>query len=159
LAHGSRGDEDVWLEFAGDRGRLKATAAAIHMALELAPEIVAVPDTSTDVEAAEGALLTRMHQYRERDVSLTRKRKEQAKAVYGRLSCEACEFDFAEVYGARGAGFIEVHHTKPLETLMPGAKTKLSELAILCANCHRMIHAKRPWLTMEALKALVRTPA
>jgi 5-methylcytosine-specific restriction enzyme A len=159
LAHGGRGDQDVWEEFADDRPRLQATAAAIRAALELAPEIVAVPDTSGDVEAAEGAILTRMHHYRERDASLARKRKEQAKAVHGRLFCEACDFDFAEAYGVRGEGFIEVHHTKALETLKPGAKTKLSELAILCANCHRMVHAKRPWLTMDELKAIVRKPA
>lgn len=138
---------------------MKATAAAIRAALELAPEIVAEPDTSSDVEAAEGAILTRMHHYRERDASLARKRKEQAKAVHGRLPCEACEFDFAQVYGERGEGVIEVHHTKALETLQPGAKTKLSELAILCSNCHRMVHAKRPWLTMDELKAIVRRPA
>jgi 5-methylcytosine-specific restriction protein A len=158
LAHGGRGDEDVWVEFAEDRPRLQATAAAIRAALELAPQIVAVPDTSGDVEAAEGAILTRMHHYRERDAGLARKRKEQAKAVHGRLFCEACDFDFAEVYGPRGEGFIEVHHTKALETLKPGAKTKLSELAILCANCHRMVHAKRPWLTMDELRAIVRRP-
>lgn len=159
LAHGSHGDQEVWEEFAEDRPRLRATAAAIRAALELTPEIVAVPDNSTDAEAAEGALLTRMHHYRERDASLARKRKEQARGVHGRLSCEACEFDFAEAYGERGEGFIEVHHTKALETLKPGAKTKLSELAILCANCHRMVHAKRPWLTMDELKEIVRKSA
>lgn len=159
LAHGGRGDEEVWNEFADDRPHLKAVAAAIRAALELTPEIVAVPDTSSDVEAAEGAILTRMHHYRERDASLARKRKEQAKAVHGRLFCEACDFDFAAAYGERGEGFIEVHHTKALETLQPGARTKLSELAILCANCHRMVHAKRPWLAMDELKALVRARA
>jgi 5-methylcytosine-specific restriction protein A len=159
LAHGGRGDQEVWDEFADDRTRLKATATAIRAALEEAPAIVVQPDTSIDVEAAEGAVLSRMHHYRERDASLARKRKEQAKDVYGRLTCEACDFDFAAVYGERGEGFIEVHHTKPLETLKPGAKTKLSELAILCANCHRMVHAKRPWLTMDELKALIRAPA
>jgi len=156
LAHGGRGDQDVWNDFASDRPRLRATAAAIRAALEQAPEIVTAPDTSADVEAAEGAVLSRMHHYRERDASLARKRKEQAKAVHGRLVCEAYDFDFAEVYGSRGNGFIEVHHTKALETLKPGAKTKLTELAILCANCHRMVHAKRPWLTMDELKAIVR---
>jgi 5-methylcytosine-specific restriction protein A len=157
LAHGGRGDEDVWLEFADDRPRLKATASAIRSALEAAEDPAALAgDMSTDAEAAEGALLTRMHHYRERDASLARKRKEQALAAHGRLVCEACDFDFAAVYGERGHGFIEVHHTKPLETLQPGARTKLSELAVLCANCHRMIHARRPWLTMEELRALFR---
>jgi 5-methylcytosine-specific restriction protein A len=52
-------------------------------------------------------------------------------------------------------GFMEVHHIKPLSTLNPGGKTTLDDLALLCANCHRMVHAQRPWLSMEELKTLV----
>jgi hypothetical protein len=33
--------------------------------------------------------------------------------------------------------------------LLPGSKTKLADLHLLCANCHRMIHARRPWLTLD----------
>jgi 5-methylcytosine-specific restriction protein A len=40
--------------------------------------------------------------------------------------------------------------------LRPGAKTRLSDLHLLCANCHRMVHAKRPWLTLDELKGYVR---
>jgi 5-methylcytosine-specific restriction protein A len=155
LAHGSRGDEEVWLEFAEDRARLAATAEAIRETLAHAPEIVEASDTSTDAEAAEGAILTRLHHYRERDAGLARKRKAQALERHGRLGCEACDFDFAQAYGERGMGYIEVHHVKALETLRPGERTKLSDLAVLCANCHRMVHARRPWLTMDELKALV----
>lgn len=159
LPNGARADVDVWEEFSGDRKRLAATAAAIRLALEAAPELMTGLHESQDAEAEEGAVLTRLHHYRERDASLARRRKEQARTQHGRLVCDACEFDFARAYGARGAGYIEVHHTKALETLAPGAKTKLSDLAVLCANCHRMVHAKRPWLTMDQLKALVRKPA
>jgi 5-methylcytosine-specific restriction protein A len=28
-------------------------------------------------------------------------------------------------------------------------------LSLVCANCHRMIHQSRPWLTVEDLAALV----
>lgn len=54
-----------------------------------------------------------------------------------------CTFDFAKVYGALGADFIEIHHTKPVAKMKPGSKTKLSDLALLCSNCHRMAHRKR----------------
>jgi 5-methylcytosine-specific restriction protein A len=116
---------------------------------------MAVQPVDGEIEAAEGAILSRMHNYRERDSSLARKRKEQAMVAHGRLACEACGFDFAQAYGERGHGYIEVHHTRPLTTLTPGARTKLSELAILCANCHRMVHSKRPWLTLGELKEIV----
>ncbi|WP_374576434.1 HNH endonuclease [Phenylobacterium sp.] len=156
LAHGGRLEKEIWAEFAENRAHLKATAAAIRSALEQSPNELRLSEVDEEHEAAEGAVLTRLHQLRERDAGLARKRKEQALKLHGRLVCEACGFDFARAYGERGEGYIEVHHTKPLETLRPGARTKLSELAVLCANCHRMVHAKRPWLAMEDLIALVR---
>jgi 5-methylcytosine-specific restriction enzyme A len=73
------------------------------------------------------------------------------------LICEACEFDFELTYGERGRGFIEVHHGIPLHQLLPGAKTKLDDLHLLCANCHRMIHSRRPWLTLDELRASICT--
>jgi 5-methylcytosine-specific restriction protein A len=64
----------------------------------------------------------------------------------------ACGFNFAARYGERGSGFIECHHTKPVSALRPGEKTRLEDLALLCANCHRMIHIRRPWMTVGQLK-------
>jgi len=73
----------------------------------------------------------------------------------GKLTCEACSFDFAEVYDTHEEGFIECHHIQPLYTLDAESKAKISDLALLCANCHRMVHAKRPWLTIEQLQKIV----
>jgi hypothetical protein len=64
----------------------------------------------------------------------------------GRLICEVpnCGFDFHEKYGELGDGFAEVHHKKPLSRApSTGRKVKLADLAIVCANCHRMIHINR----------------
>lgn len=36
-----------------------------------------------------------------------------------------------------------------------GETTKLSDLSILCANCHRMIHRSKPMLTVTDLKQIV----
>jgi 5-methylcytosine-specific restriction enzyme A len=72
--------------------------------------------------------------------------------LMGALACEICGFDFEATYGERGTGFIEVHHGVPLHLLKPGTKTKLDDLHLLCANCHRMIHYRRPWLTVGQLK-------
>lgn len=35
---------------------------------------------------------------------------------------------------------------------MRAARVVLDDLALVCANCHRMIHASRPWLTMDELR-------
>lgn len=46
--------------------------------------------------------------------------------------------------------------TLPLHTLPEEKKTKLDDLALVCANCHRMIHARKQWLSVEALKVLIK---
>ncbi|VUF13576.1 HNH endonuclease [Methylobacterium dankookense] len=74
---------------------------------------------------------------------------------HGALRCEACGFDFSARYGERGHGFIECHHTKPVSSLSAGERTKSQDLALLCANCHRMIHVARPWLSLSDLRAIV----
>jgi len=58
-------------------------------------------------------------------------------------------------YGDHGDGFIECHHTKPVSELQVGEKTKLSDLALVCSNCHRMIHRKRPWLSVDGIRTLL----
>jgi 5-methylcytosine-specific restriction protein A len=32
----------------------------------------------------------------------------------------------------------------------------LEDLALLCANCHRIIHSCRPWLSLDELRAIIR---
>jgi 5-methylcytosine-specific restriction enzyme A len=114
---------------------------------------VAEPEVA---EAAEGALVSRVHRYRERDTKIVKSKKKQFLKKHGRLYCEACNFDFVAAYGDRGEGFIECHHTVPVSEMKSGDKTKLSDLALICANCHRMIHAKRPWLSVQGLIGLLK---
>ena len=84
---------------------------------------------------------------------------QQAKEVYGCV-CQVCEFDFAKTYGILGQDFAEVHHLNPLSERPPeewtaAVQTNIAEVAVLCANCHRMIHRRRPVLSISQLKALV----
>ena len=109
-------------------------------------------------EAIEGRLRTVTHINRERDPRLRQKKINKVLAEKGRLACEACGFDFATRYGDHGEGFIEVHHTQPLATLTEASRITLDDLALLCSNCHRMVHRKKHhWLTMAELRALVQT--
>lgn len=154
LSAGSKDEKEVWTLFADHQDRLRATASALRAAIELegAKDLDAI---YLGEEAEEGRLLTRQHIYRERDPKIVRRRKEVALRSSGSLACEACQFDFEVRYGARGEGYIECHHTRPVSQLQPGEKTKLADLALLCANCHRMVHAVRPWLTIADLKAIL----
>jgi 5-methylcytosine-specific restriction protein A len=69
----------------------------------------------------------------------------------GALRCEACNFDFQQFYGDYGQGFAECHHKMHLQHLNKEVKTTLEDLEIVCANCHRMLHKIRPWITAREL--------
>lgn len=157
LQRGGRLEQEVWEHFANDPVELAQTAKAIRQIVtkrQIPPPLDEEDDEF--VEAEEGRILTRLHRTRERSRELVENKKELALKLHGRLRCEACSFDFEATYGTRGLGFIEAHHTKPLHTLAPGDKTRLEDLALLCSNCHRMVHARRPWLTVDDLKQIIR---
>jgi 5-methylcytosine-specific restriction protein A len=107
-----------------------------------------------DVGAMEGRLLLRRHVAHERSRSLRRRKLKAVLEAGGSLSCEVCGFNFEQAYGERGKGFIECHHVLPLHTRPPKI-TRLKDLVLLCANCHRMSHVGSPWLSPAELKRLV----
>ena len=151
LVRGSKLEEEIWHKFANDPSALKSTAAAIRSYIVNDEQINEIHDTpGITVEAEEGRLLTKVHKARERDPKLAKSKKETTLEEKGKLVCEACGFDFKKTYGERGVGFIECHHIKPLSSYKAKQKTKLEDLALVCSNCHRMIHAKKPWLTNKA---------
>jgi 5-methylcytosine-specific restriction protein A len=154
LASVSKLDREVWDEFVHDRERLEATANAIKDNYRLV-DIPISQDDEAEEEFAEGRLLTRLHILRERNQSLVKKKKEHVLKETSKLLCEVCNFDFATTYGDLGVGFAECHHTKPLSTFQPNDKTKLSDLAIVCANCHRMLHQGKELTSIEELRGLV----
>ncbi|KAB0537054.1 5-methylcytosine-specific restriction protein A [Pseudochrobactrum saccharolyticum] len=154
LSRGARGDKEVWDDFASDPNRLSETAHAI---VTLACVFDNLKDNVDEgAEASEGRVLTRVHRYRERNAKLRSKKIASIIARGGTIACEICNFDFEETYGDHGRGFIEVHHLLPLHELTEARANRLEDLALVCANCHRMLHASRPWLTLEGLKYLIK---
>jgi len=124
----------------------------------VAEEIRAVGDTHLEYNyhVVESQILTRVHTVRERNQRIVRLKKEKFQDENkGRLFCEACDFDFANRYPRHGDGYIECHHIKPLSELRPGDETALDDLALLCSNCHRMVHYRRPWLDMSGLNQVL----
>lgn len=107
------------------------------------------------IEVSEGLTTYVLHLRRERNRAVIDAKKEQALARHGRLLCEVCEFDFAAFYGEFGAGYCEVHHTIPLASLNGQRVTKLADLAIVCSNCHRILHRNSPMPSISELKAYI----
>ena len=115
-----------------------------------APDVGDDP-AAVEASAAEGRELLRLHRLRERNRGLVARKKRRVLADTGRLACEACSFDFSAVYGPLGKGFAECHHTLPLGRAAGERRTMLRDLAVVCANCHRMLH-RRPWHTVGELR-------
>jgi 5-methylcytosine-specific restriction enzyme A len=155
LSRGGNGVAEVWEEFSNRGDELKLIASAIRAAAVDQASIAIVEQDEGINEAEEGRLLTRMHRVRERNRELVKRKRDAILRETGRLACEACGFDFYDKYGEHGRGFIEVHHLLPLYALAPGSRTHMKDLAVVCANCHRMIHAKAKWLTLLQLKELL----
>lgn len=84
------------------------------------------------------------------------KNTKMAKEIHG-TKCKACGFDFGMIYGTRGMGFVEVHHTKPLSTVNEERLINpATDLAPVCSNCHRMIHcSKDNVLSIEELRDII----
>jgi len=74
------------------------------------------------------------------------------------LNCAVCNFHFELFYGQLGKGYIHVHHLKPLSEI--GEEYEIDpeeDLRSVCPNCHSMLHRKRPPLSIEELRKLVRS--
>lgn len=154
--NGNRLDREVLEDFLRDPEAMQTRAAAIRSTLlawdEGEPALLD-PDYD-DTGAEEGGVLLREHLKRERDPRLRARKLQDARRRGQAIACEACGFDFHRTYGERGVGYIECHHRTPLG-VTGKVKTRLGDLALLCSNCHRMIHRTKEWLTVEQLRTLI----
>jgi len=89
----------------------------------------------------EGELRLRSHYVRERSRYLRAQKVAAYRAEHGFLACELCGHKESGTYPPPlGERIFEVHHHRPLSTAMTSVQTKLEDLAVLCANCHRAVH-------------------
>jgi len=107
-------------------------------------------------EYTEGRRKLIQHITRERNVQVIKKAKENFKSKNNSLYCEICGFDFEKKYGEIGRDYIEGHHILPISQIVTEYNIiRPEEIALVCSNCHRILHRKKPWLTVEELKKLI----
>lgn len=109
-----------------------------------------------DLSFPEGKAVLKTHISKERNRTLIKIAKDEFIKKNGKLFCEVCGFDFEFVYGDIGKNYIECHHLLPVSEISENHQTKISELAMVCSNCHSMIHRKRPWLTKENISYIIK---
>lgn len=88
-------------------------------------------------QAYEDATRLRLHKRIERNAKLAK----DVKKHHG-YHCQICSINFEAIYGEIGKEYIEAHHLTPLASVK-GKKVVLDpvkDFAVLCSNCHRMIH-------------------
>lgn len=156
---GGATEKEVWNEYHDRWDALAEAAKIIRDTVESADETaISKLPVSDPYEGEEGGVIMRMHKRYERDPKIIAK-KRKAAIEAGCLKCEVCDFDFEAKYGRLGHGYVEIHHIKPVHMLARGSKTKLTDLAILCANCHRMAHRRREPLSLDDIRLAMQRKA
>ena len=77
-----------------------------------------------------------------------------AKKANSDYRCEVCRFKFENRYGEIGSEYIIAHHLKAIAS--GPSKTTLDDIALVCANCHAMIHTRTPAYSIDELRKLVK---
>lgn len=97
----------------------------------------------------EGGEVVYVSRRRERDPAL----RQDALRIHGE-DCMGCGFNFGKAYGTLGRGYIEVHHAVPLSKSGRRLVDPKTDLIVLCANCHRMVHrSSKTCLSLEELRS------
>ncbi|MXY08927.1 MAG: hypothetical protein F4Y61_09800 [Rhodothermaceae bacterium] len=117
--------------------------------LDLLNKSVSIP--APQIARTEGGQRVFFSVRRERDGTL----RKIALAIHG-YNCMACGFNYEDCYGEIGKGFIEVHHVVPLASVGVTKTNPETDLFVLCANCHRMVHRKKGvCLSIQELKECI----
>jgi len=151
------GTEVNWRNIPGSGIRIPDAAAkeierlwALHVGGVVANEV-----QGETVSAVEGKPGQRLVWSRSREASLREAKLREAvkKSDDGLIRCEVpgCGFYFETVYGEVGRRFAHVHHLNALAAGEQERVTMLSDLVVVCANCHAMIHRHGECRPLEGL--------
>lgn len=119
--------------------------------------IIAEALEDAGIEELEQAKRYRQHRSIERQAGHAKK----VKKALG-FKCMGCDVTLNARYGSTADGLIDAHHLVPLSSLADGEVTRLdpaTDFAVLCPNCHRVIHRMPDPSDLAGLRNLVRPVA
>jgi len=103
-------------------------------------------DFDEEIEALSGTEKKVLKTHKEGEYEVVKRNQPLINALKKKknYTCEACGLYYKKIYGNfdEKKEFIEAHHIVPVHKMKVG-ETKVkneNDVAILCANCHRMIH-------------------
>lgn len=152
--NGSKLDTLIWQRYGNDPGKIETLAKSIRNGADF---VRVAEDDEAEMETThfEGRIFYRMHRRRERDPKIRKRKLAQMLKVQGALTCEACDVSLERRYGAPGTMIYECHHIQPL-SISGETVTELTDVAILCPNCHRFAHRIVPWPNIDELRSRLR---
>lgn len=153
LGNVSNMDRQVWAELGQRPDEVSLIAEAIKAGI-----IINGSEKLPDVEQElpEGRLLTALHIRRERNPKVRKMLLDDRRPTGFR--CEICNLNRPDLEEPLQEAMFESHHLVPLSEAGE-RKTKLSDLALLCACCHRLIHramiSKTRWIGLVEARAII----
>ncbi|MCM2457547.1 HNH endonuclease [Rhizobium sp. CG4] len=153
LGNVSNMDRQVWAEFGQRPDEVRRIADAIKAGITVVGS-EQLPDV--EQELPEGRLLTALHVRRERNPKVRMMLLNNRRASGFR--CEICNLARPDLEMSLQEAMFEAHHLVPIAEAGE-RKTKLADLALLCACCHRLIHRamvlKARWMGLDEARALI----
>lgn len=150
----SKRDKEVVEEFPLSRKlELADLAFEILRELSIEPKPDEVPEDETFIE---GQVITASH--RRRDARLRRRLLD--KCGDGDLECEICKFTPPSLPRVLRESFFEAHHIIPLAEVAGRTSTKVRDMVLMCAGCHRFVHKliseKKRWVSVQEAQSVLR---
>lgn len=134
-------------DWGGHANRIYGKLDVFRAKMFLTEVVQSIGDDDPDLFGLEGQRKRRFIFYRARERRFRdSKIREFKKLNGGQLFCEVprCGFNFYKCYGEKGENYAQVHHKRQLARLpkkgIKVSKKDLKDLAVVCANCHVMIH-------------------
>lgn len=153
LGNVSSMDRQIWEEFGARQQEVHKLATAIKAGIAMAGSD-SLPDV--ELELPEGRLLTALHLRRERNPKVRKMLLDDRRSMG--LRCEICDLTRSDLEEPLREAIFEAHHLVPLAEAGE-RKTKLADLAMLCACCHRLIHraivSKGRWIGLVEARAII----
>lgn len=155
LGNVSQTDRAVWDELGSSPSKVKELSALIRAGINALYE---VRENEPEYEVfAEGRVVTETHLRRERNPKLRARLIERRSKDKG-LSCDICGKTPGTVPSNLAESIYEAHHVVPLAA-GDERTTKLSDMALLCACCHRLVHkaiaSQGRWLSLAEARGII----
>lgn len=76
----------------------------------------------------------------------------------GDYTCQVCQREFLKELGKMGKSCVDAHHLTPFSELdsHPRKLDPRKDFAIVCANCHRLLHSRTPPLSPTRLRQILK---